>query len=247
MAQQQQTWCLTCKTNVGSFPRERSQSGSGGVARANRRTWRSQGQSSMRIAHGNMERSLLGETHQDSGGDKAWRSSWVDPGSIDRREFKSFLSLAVLLQEYDSIFPRRRQSPGKTEIFPVSGSYSPWGHCPCLILFFRVIVGSTSCHDRVTCKPIWHGVSRGDKTAAGRSPCRQPQLKQPYGCLWGGRHQGVEWWGMAGPNNNLGSPWIPHEIRACCHVELSHQTDAHPRRCLLPLTWNFPKASFWRG
>jgi hypothetical protein len=32
-------------------------------------------------------------------------------------------------------------------------------------------------------RDIWHGVSKGEKTAEGRPPCGQSSLKRPQGCL----------------------------------------------------------------
>ena len=51
-------------------------------------------------------------THHDSGGDRAWRSPGVDPGSRESIELIILLSFVVLLHEYDSTL----QSPEKKEL-----------------------------------------------------------------------------------------------------------------------------------
>jgi hypothetical protein len=67
---------------------------------------------------------------------------------------------------------------------------------------------------------------------AGRPPCRRLPLKWPYGRFRGGRLQGVEGSGLAGPSDTLGrpspplamqGPW-PRRVAPCRTVSYSIDT-----------------------
>jgi hypothetical protein len=63
-------------------------------------------------------------------------------------------------------------------------------------------------------------VARGVWLEISKGVVRRP-LNWAQGRFRGGRPYGVESLGIAGPSDTLGSPWIPHEIRAYATTDFS--------------------------